>query len=88
MLKSIGQSFIDMALKIIEQQIQMIINGLIMKALGIATGTGCRYNGFGSLGGGDTAAGLFSWPQWLQRCRTDDTVRRGGRPDWRGELGW
>ena len=36
MLTNIGKSFVDMALKIIEQQMAMIINGLIMKALGIS----------------------------------------------------
>ena len=40
MLKGIGEAFINMALKIIEQQIQMIINGLIMKALGLTGGFG------------------------------------------------
>ena len=36
MLSSIGQSFVDMALKVIEQQLVMIANGLLMKALGIS----------------------------------------------------
>ena len=36
MLASIGQSFVDMALKVIEQQLVMIANGLLMKALGIS----------------------------------------------------
>ena len=35
MLKSVGDSFIDMALRIIQQQMTMILNGLLMKALGI-----------------------------------------------------
>ena len=36
MLSSIGQSFVDMALKVIEQQLVMIANGLLMKALGVS----------------------------------------------------
>ena len=36
MLKGIGQSFIDMAMQIIQQQLQMIIYGMIMKALGVS----------------------------------------------------
>ena len=46
MLASIGQSFIDMAMQIIQEQIKMIINGMIMKALGIVTGG--AGGGFGS----------------------------------------
>ena len=38
MFKDIGKSFIDMAMQIIQQQIQMIIYGMIMKALGIGGG--------------------------------------------------
>ena len=40
MLQNIGKAFIDMAMQIIQQQIQMIIYGMIMKALGISTGGG------------------------------------------------
>ena len=36
--KNIGDAFIDMAMKIIQQQMAMIINGLIMKALGVFDG--------------------------------------------------
>ena len=36
MMKDIAKSFIDMAADIIKQQIQMIIKGMIMKALGIS----------------------------------------------------
>ena len=36
MLKNIGQSFIDMAMQIIQQQLQMIIYGMLMKALGVS----------------------------------------------------
>ena len=43
MMKGIAKSFIDMAMQIIQQQIAMIIKGMIMKALGIpmpgSTGT-------------------------------------------------
>ena len=42
MLSSIGQSFVDMALKVIEQQLVMIANGLLMKALGVSMpGSSC-----------------------------------------------
>lgn len=37
-LAGIGQAFIDMAMQIIQQQMAMIVNGLIMKALGIPMG--------------------------------------------------
>ena len=36
MLENIGKAFIDMALQIIQKQLQMILYGMIMKALGIA----------------------------------------------------
>ena len=49
MLASIGQSFIDMAMQIIEEQIKMIIYGMIMKSLGITAG------GAGSFGSGPSA---------------------------------
>ena len=51
MLQNIGKSFIDMAMKVIEQQIQMIIHGLIMKALGIT---------MPGAGGGSSPLSMFS----------------------------
>jgi tape measure domain-containing protein len=54
--KSIGESFIDMALSIIQQQMAMIINGLIMKALGVTMpGAGAVPTGFDG-----SAQGLLS----------------------------
>ena len=48
MLQNIGKSFIEMAMKIIQQQIQMIIYGTLMKALGV----GMPGAGLGGSGGG------------------------------------
>ena len=44
--QKIGEAFLDMAMQIIQKQLTMIVYGLIMKALGVSTGTGA--GGFGS----------------------------------------
>ena len=58
MLKGIGQSFIDMAMKIIEQQLQMIIYGMIMKALGVSMPGASGGGGFGSGASAPMTGGL------------------------------
>ena len=74
MLQGIGKSFVDMAMKILEQQMQMIIQGLIMKALGI-TMPGAS-GGFGASGYGDLSV---AGPSFFQGGMIPGYAE-GGRP--------
>lgn len=90
MMASVAEHFLDMAAKIIAQQLAMILYGTIMKALGIGGGSFAMSSGatgnftqvdsnvFGSLGGiptGYAEGGYVSGP-------TNALVGEGGEPEY------
>lgn len=86
MMASVAEHFLDMAAKIIAQQIAMIIYGTIMKALGVMGGGGGEATaGVGDLGRGAEAAGNIG-PSFAEggfvSGPTRALVGEGGEPEY------
>ena len=91
MMQSVAKHFLDMAAKIIAQQIAMILYGTIMKALGVSMGGGGG-GGIDSFGGATPAAGAFtpggsmSFPTFAEggyvTGPTNALIGEGGEPEY------
>ena len=90
MMQSVAKHFLDMAAKIIAQQIAMILYGTIMKALGVSMGGGGGFNpnapsitgnSIGDFGGGTPFAGAFAEGGYVTGP-TNALIGEGGEPEY------
>ena len=86
LMKSIGQSFVEMAAQIIAKQTTMIILGTIMKALGIAGGFGGAPDAGDAMDGGGVLPQIAN-PGEMPFGRANGGPVRGGQPYMVGERG-